>query len=31
MIIFDGLKYEHGVSEIKGDSRYTIPCWYKNI
>ena len=29
MIVYDGLKYEHGVSEIRGNSRYTIPCWYK--
>jgi len=29
MIIYDGLKYEHGVSEIRGDNRYTIPCWYR--
>ena len=29
MIIYDGLKYEHAVSEVGGGSRYTIPCWYK--
>lgn len=29
MIIYDGLKYEHAVSQIGGGSRYTIPCWYK--
>lgn len=29
MVVFDGTKYEHGVSKIKGNTRYTLPIWYK--
>ena len=28
-ILFDGKKYEHGVSPVLGGYRYTMPIWYK--
>ena len=29
MITFDGNKYEHGVSKVLNNCRYTLPIWYK--
>lgn len=30
-VYFDGIHYEHGVSEVEGGIRYTLPIWYNTI
>tara|TARA_B100000902_G_C26812777_1_gene670034 strand:+ start:58 stop:588 length:531 start_codon:yes stop_codon:yes gene_type:complete len=29
-VFFDGMKFEHGVSEVKNGIRYTLALWYTN-
>lgn len=28
MVVFQGMKFEHGVSKVYKDDRYTIPMWF---
>ena len=31
ILVFDGLKYYHGVKQVTKGTRYASPCWYKKI
>lgn len=30
-IFYDGCKHIHGVNEVRGNRRYTLAAWYRNI